>query len=145
MKYLLLILVTFSLSVFASDEIYTSFLSDKALSGYDAVSYFSGETPLKGKKEFKFSYKNTEWYFVSEENLAAFKKQPEKYEPQYGGYCAWAVGANGAKAPGDPLVWHVKENKLYLNYNESVQEDWAKDIPGFIQKADKIWPDLKTK
>ena len=62
--------------------------------------------------------------------------------PQYGGYCAWAVAAKKQRAPGDPKYWKIVDNKLYLNYDSSVQEKWLKDIPGFIEAADKHWLEM---
>lgn len=126
----------------AADDVYTGFLSEKALSGYDAVAYFTEGKPVKGNKKFQFRYKDADWYFSSAENKEKFAEKPEAYAPQYGGYCAWAVGANGAKAPGDPKYWRIVNNKLYLNYNKDVQQKWLKDIPGFIKLADEKWPTL---
>jgi YHS domain-containing protein len=109
-----------------------------ALGGYDAVSYFGG-SPVQGSGDFKTSWKDAEWRFASQANLDAFKASPEKYAPQYGGYCAYAV-SKGATAPGDPTVYSVVEGKLYLNLSSSVQKLWAKDIPGHIKAADGNWP-----
>jgi hypothetical protein len=70
-----------------------------------------------------------------------FAAEPEKYTPQYGGYCAWAV-AQGTTAGIDPEAWKIVDGKLYLNYSEQVQKDWEQDIPGFITQADANWPQL---
>jgi hypothetical protein len=78
------------------------------------------------------------------ENLALFRENPEKYVPAYGGYCAWAV-ANGDLVKSDPEVWKIVDHRLYLNYSRKVQEDWEKDIPGFIAKAEANWPRLAAK
>ena len=134
-----------SLSAFnthAGDEIYTGFFSEKAVSGYDPVSFFTEGKPVKGKKKITQEYKEAIWHFSSKENKALFEANPEKYAPQYGGHCAWAVGANSARAPGDPKYWKIVDNKLYLNFNEDVQNKWLKDIDGFIEKADINWPKL---
>ena len=126
----------------AGPDVYTGWFSSKAVSGYDAVAYFTKSKAVKGSSKFKYKYKNAEWYFESAENLELFKKNPEKYSPQYGGFCAWAVGAKKQRAPGDPTIWKIVDGKLYLNYDNSIQEKWEKDIPGFIQKADKNWPEM---
>lgn len=136
---LLLIVSTFS---FADKHIYTGWFSSKAVSGYDAVAYFTEEKPVKGSAKYKFEYLDVEWYFSSEKHLSLFKENPEKYMPQYGGYCAWAVAAKKQRAPGDPKYWKIVDNKLYLNYDSSVQETWLEDIPGFIKAADKHWPEM---
>ncbi|WP_438726302.1 YHS domain-containing (seleno)protein [Parasphingorhabdus sp. DH2-15] len=120
---------------------YTGLEGTTALKGYDAVSYFVGDgVPVKGKKQFKVTYKGADYFFATAANAAKFKKSPAKYAPQYGGHCAWALGANGALAPGDPTVYKVVDGKLYLNFNKGVQTRWNKDIPGFIKKGDVKWP-----
>ena len=111
-----------------------------ALSGYDAVSYFTGEAPVEGSTDFTVKYEGFDYRFASAENAAEFQKDPAKYAPQYGGYCAWAIGANDALAPGNPNVYKIVDGKLYLNFNEQVAENWNKDIPGFIAKADTNYP-----
>ena len=108
--------------------IYTSFFSKAGAGGYDVTAYFSEGKPVKGKEKFKTRYMGADWLFANEENLAAFIAAPEKYAPQYGGYCAWAV-AQGGTASGDPLLWTVHNDKLYLNYNESINERWSADMP----------------
>lgn len=120
-------------------EIYHDFGSSLALSGYDPVAYFTLGKPVKGDAKIKATYKNSEWRFVSEANKAAFLAAPEKYAPQYGGYCAWAA-ARGFTAEGSPNYWKIVNGKLYLNNNKSIQDKWEKDIPGFIKKADENWP-----
>ena len=111
-----------------------------ALSGYDAVSYFSGDAPVEGSAEFTVVYEGFEYRFANAANAATFQEDPAKYAPQYGGYCAWAIGANDALAPGDPNVFKIVDGKLYLNFSESVAEKWNEDIPGFISKGDTNYP-----
>ncbi|WP_282955834.1 YHS domain-containing (seleno)protein, partial [Vibrio harveyi] len=77
----------------------------------------------------------------SAENRDAFAKNPEKFAPQYGGYCAWAV-SKGYTAKIDPNAWSIENGKLYLNYSKSVQATWEEDIPGNIASANKHWPTL---
>jgi hypothetical protein len=121
-------------------EIDTGAMEGIALGGNDAVSYFSG-APAKGSDEFSTDWKGAKWKFVSAANRDAFTASPDKYAPQYGGYCAYAV-SKGATAPGDPNAWTVHEGKLYMNYSAAVKETWAKDIPGNITKADGNWPNV---
>lgn len=122
-------------------EIYTGTFSSLAVGGYDAVSYFKAGKPVPGAAQFTTEYKGATWRFASKDNLDAFKANPAAYAPQFGGYCAWAV-SQGYTASGDPLVWNIVNNKLYLNYDRDIQVKWAKDIPGFIAKAEKNWPSV---
>lgn len=123
----------------AKDPVYTGTFSSLAVSGYDPVAYFVEGRPLEGRKAFEFEWNGATWRFADANNLAAFAADPEKFAPRYGGYCAWAV-SQGTTLSADPEVWRIVDGKLYLNYNESVQQTWAQDIPGHIAKADKNWP-----
>ncbi len=115
-----------------------------AIRGYDPVAYFNQGKPLKGKKDFEYRYMGTTWRFVSAENRDAFTKDPDKYAPQYGGYCAFGM-SHGYAAPIDPKAWSVVEGKLYLNYNLDVRKEWNKNVPGFITKANENWPKIPKK
>ena len=134
-----LLLVMFSFQAQAKDSVYTSFFSNVAVSGYDTVAYFTDDKATKGSSQFSTEYKGVKWQFKNAENLAAFKQAPEKYAPQYGGYCAWAV-ANNDTASGDPQQWTIEDGKLYLNYDASIQAKWLKDKSNLIQQADNNWP-----
>ncbi|ASG00764.1 MULTISPECIES: YHS domain-containing (seleno)protein [Vibrio] len=143
MKRLLGLLLLFVSSVsLAEDEIYTSFLSNKALSGYDTVAYFTEGEPVKGSSDFSTLYKNAQWYFSSKENLELFLNNPNQYAPQYGGYCAWAVSEKNDFAPGDPNQWAIVDGKLYLNYDKKIKTLWDANQAVHIQQADKNWPNL---
>ncbi|MGE0882063.1 MAG: YHS domain-containing (seleno)protein [Blastocatellales bacterium] len=113
-----------------------------ALKGYDAVAYFKEGKPVKGKDEFRQDWMGAKWYFASAANRDEFARNPEKYAPQFGGYCSWAV-AHGYTANIDPEAWKIVDGKLYLNYDKDVQKKWETDIPGFIKKANENWPKLK--
>lgn len=126
----------------AGDAIYTGTFSNKALSGYDPVAYFTEGKPVKGNKEHTLNYLGADWYFNSAENKALFEADPDAYAPQYGGFCAWAVSAKNSRAPGDPERWKIVDGKLYLNYNTTVQNRWLEDVSGHISQADKNWPVL---
>lgn len=123
----------------AKSYINKSFFGGVAIEGYDPVAYFTEGRPVEGKSEFTVEWKGAKWRFSSAESKALFEKDPEKFAPQYGGYCAWAV-AQGKTAGIDPQAWKIVEGKLYLNYNKEIQAKWEKDIPGNIEKADKNWP-----
>ena len=128
--------LAFSSQALATDPIYTSTFSNKAVGGYDTVSYFTKDAPVKGSKEFKTEWKGAEWLFSSQENLEKFKATPEQYAPQYGGYCAWAV-AHDNFVKGDPEVWNITDGKLYLNYNKKIAESWKPRREELIPVADK--------
>jgi len=119
--------------------VYTGFLSDLAVNGYDPVAYFKEGRPVEGSADYTLDYKGAEWRFVSAENREAFRQNPAQYAPQYGGYCAWAV-AQGSTAKGDPLHWRIVNGKLYLNYNAEIQKRWERDSSQNIQSADQNWP-----
>lgn len=114
------------------------------LDGYDAVAYFRENLPREGKPEFTADYSGGKWQFVSAENRDMFQKDPEKYVPQYGGYCAWAVG-QGYTADTDPQTGQVVDGKLYLNYNPEVATKWNQDNGKFIADGDKNWLTLSGK
>lgn len=118
--------------------------SDKAIRGYDPVAYFTQNKPVPGKEEFVYSWNNSNWYFSSQLNLNLFKTNPEKYAPQYGGYCAYGL-SNGYKASTVPEAWTIENGKLYLNYSIKVREMWDKNRQERIEKADKYWPGIKNK
>lgn len=126
----------------AENPIYTEKLGQTlAVRGYDVVSYFIGDgTPVEGSEEFTVRYNGYDYRFANKDNADAFIAEPAKYAPAYGGYCAWAIGANDRLAPGDPNVYEIVDGKLYLNFSEDVQDRWEKDIPGFIKAGDVNYP-----
>ena len=115
-----------------------------AIRGYDPVAYFTEGRPVKGAKAFTHRWNGAEWRFASAENRARFAAAPEKYAPQYGGYCAYGV-AGGYAVKIEPDAWSVVDGKLYLNYDRSVQASWQKDVPGYVRKADENWPRVLAK
>ena len=119
-------------------EIQTSWRNDLALEGWDAVSFFAG-SPQRGRTEFQTRYKDATWRFDTQANLDLFLLNPTRFEPQYGGYCAWAV-AREKLAPGRPQHWRVEDGKLYLNYSRRVQKRWDALREEFIRDADANWP-----
>ena len=127
---LLLLLAGFSSISFAK--------TDLAIQGYDTVAYFKEGKALKGNDSFTFQWHKMTWYFLSMENRDLFAAAPEKYAPQYDGYCAWAM-AEARKAQTDPEVWKIVDGKLYLNCSKTAYEKWSLDIPGNIKKANKNW------
>ena len=129
--------LVFSLAGMAKDPVYQK--NGVAIKGYDPVAYFTSNGPVKGNAEFSHTYKGATWHFASAENREKFKSDPDKYAPQYGGYCAYAV-SKGSTAKIEPDAWKIVDGKLYLNYSKGIQKKWEKDIPGYIKKADANWP-----
>lgn len=119
--------------------VYTAKSGNVGAGGYDVTAYFDG-APARGDKAFRAEYQGAEWHFASAANRDKFNADPAKYAPQYGGYCAWAVGAKNKLYSGDPLEWTVYNDKLYLNYNRAVKKKWDGDKDKFIVAGDKNWP-----
>jgi YHS domain-containing protein len=115
-----------------------------AVHGYDVVAYFTDGQPTRGRAKYSIVYEDATYRFANEEHLEAFEDNPEKYLPQYGGYCAYGV-AVGAKFDGDPHLWRIVDGKLYLNLNEEVQATWQKRISRYIKKGDRNWPRIAGK
>jgi YHS domain-containing protein len=116
--------------------------ADYAADGADVVAYFgleAGANAVRGADEFVTEWDGAKWRFASAQNKAAFEASPEKYAPQFGGYCSYAV-SNGYTARGDRNAWTLHEGRLYLNYNKSVRRLWSWDIPGNIGKGEANWP-----
>lgn len=135
----------FALALFfaAVDPVNKSF-TGTALKGYDAVAYFKEGRPVKGESKFRHDWMGAKWYFASAENRDLFASDPQKYAPQFGGYCAWAV-SRGYTASIDPEAWKIVDGKLYLNYSRDVQKMWEADIAGNIRLASENWPRLLKK
>jgi YHS domain-containing protein len=135
-----LLATTTPLSAIAAEApIYTGTLGDLAVSGYDPVAYFTEGKPVEGDRALSREWQGAPWRFATPENLEAFKADPARYAPRFGGYCAWAV-SQGYTASADPQAWRIVDGKLYLNYSLDVQKTWEQDVPGNISKADANWP-----
>lgn len=129
---------------FALDKINTTFWGNLAIEGYDPVAYFTQSKAVEGKKQHEFEWMDATWRFSSAEHLALFKSDPEKYAPQYGGYCAYAVSQNDI-AGIEPDQFTVHEGKLYLNFNSSINKKWLQSRDQYIMDADHYWPLLLKK
>jgi YHS domain-containing protein len=130
-------------ATFALEPVNRSIITNVAIKGYDPVAYFTAGKPVKGDSGFEYKWMNATWRFASAAHRDAFAKEPQKYAPQYGGYCAYGV-SQGHAVGIDPDAWKIVGGKLYLNYSKDVQKLWFADIPGFIEKADRNWPKLLT-
>jgi hypothetical protein len=114
-----------------------------AVHGYDVVAYADGEA-LPGSRQFEHRWSGAVWRFTTAERRDRFAREPQKFAPQFGGYCAWAV-SRGYTADIDPQAFTIVDGKLYLNYSKSVQRQWEHDIPGNITKAVANWPAVLAK
>ena len=121
--------------------------SGLAVSGYDLVSYHSAK-PVKGTAEHKVTHRDAVYYFKDQANKEAFKKDPEKYLPQYGGWCAYAMGANGKKVSINPESFTLEEGKLYLFYKTAftdTRKKWIGKTAKLKEKANRNWSDILQK
>ena len=116
-----------------------------AIKGYDPVAYFTKDEAIKGKKELAVFHQGVTYYFSSVENKEAFKKNPSAFEPQYGGWCAYAMGEKGEKVSIDPETFKIINGKLYLFYNRffnNTLKSWNKDESNLKHNADANWQGL---
>lgn len=114
------------------------------LNGYDAVAFFTDNKPVKGNASFQYKYDDATYYFVSQEHLDLFKANPEKYKPQFGGWCAYAVSL-GRVAPIDVNTFSIVNDRLVIQHNQRAVNGWNKDVQGNLSLADKYWPKVAEK
>jgi YHS domain-containing protein len=113
-----------------------------AISGYDPVAYFKHNKAIRGKKEFSVVYQGLTYYFSSQEDAGEFRKTPAKYEPQFGGWCAYAMGKDGSKVEIDPETYKITDGKLFVFYNKyftNTLKSWNKDEVLLKRNADANW------
>lgn len=113
-----------------------------ALQGYDPVAYFTQKKAIKGKATLSVIHEGVTYYFSTTTHKETFQKNPSAYEPQYGGWCAYAMGANGEKVEVDPETFKIVNGKLFLFYNaffNNTLKSWNKDEVNLRQKADANW------
>lgn len=110
-----------------------------AVQGYDMVAYFAQNAAVKGSPAFTYAWNGARWQFASAQNRDAFAKEPSKYAPAFGGYCAYGV-SRGYAVDIDPEAFAIVDGTLYLNYSKSVQRTWNQDRAGYIEKALRQWP-----
>src|SRR5208283_4992763 len=115
-----------------------------AIQGYDPVAFFTDNRPVKGNPQFQSDYHGAKYYFTSAEHKAAFDEKPAKYEPQFGGYCAYGA-SRGHKAPVKIEAWQIVDGRLLMQYDLGVKDDFNKDQQNNLSKADRNWPGLVEK
>jgi pentapeptide MXKDX repeat protein len=113
-------------------------MNSVAIKGYDPVAYFTDGKAEMGKSDYSYKWNDAEWHFVNADHLKMFKENPDKYSPQYGGFCAYGV-AHEACGTTDPTAWKIVDGKLYLVTNKDIKMKWEKDIMGNIKKSDENW------
>jgi hypothetical protein len=118
--------------------------TDTAINGYDTVAYFTAGKPVKGLDNLVHEWMGAKWKFSTQANLDLFKGAPEKYAPQYGGYCAYGVTQDNL-VKVEPEQFTVRDGKLYLNYDAEIQARWLKDPAGYIKQADAKFQTLLKK
>ncbi|MDL5050958.1 YHS domain-containing (seleno)protein [Oscillatoria amoena NRMC-F 0135] len=139
-RFLVIALMLFSFkaksqSVFVTDE--------GAIRGYDPVAYFLEAAPIKGSPDFTFTWQGATWYFKSAGHRNMFIGDPERYAPQFGGFCSFGVSRN-YKVKTEPDAWSIVDGKLYLNYDIQVQKKWLADKHAYIVRAKSNWVTLEN-
>lgn len=144
LKYLM---VAFSLAIalpagadaLKKPEIFADFRG-LAIKGYDTVAYHTEGRPVKGDPAFAVEWKGATWLFASAANREAFVAEPDRFAPEFGGYCAWAV-TQGRAVGINPTIFKIVDGRLYLNLNMDVHEKWLAKMPQMIARGNEQWPD----
>jgi YHS domain-containing protein len=130
------------ISMWTYHKVNQGIFSDVAINGYDPVAYFTEQKAVKGTSKNSIKWNGASWYFASPENLNLFKQEPEKYAPQYGGYCSFAV-STGFTANTDPEAWTIINNKLYLFADQAFKEKWLNNKDENLKKCENNWSGIK--
>src|SRR5271165_24583 len=138
------LLLTALMPVASAKELQNLDRNGVAIQGYDPVAFFTDNRPVKGNAQFQSEYRGAKYYFVSSEHKTAFDKEPAKYEPQFGGYCAYGA-SQGHKAPIKIDAWQIVNGRLLMQYDLGVKDDFNKDQQNNLSKADRNWPGLVEK
>ena len=145
MKRLFVALMLLSLStIAAAKDLLNLDGNGVAIQGYDPIAFFTDSRPVKGNPQFQSEYRGAKYYFVSAEHKAIFDKEPAKYEPQFGGYCAYGA-SKGSRAPIKIEAWQIVNGRLLMQYDLDVKNRFNKDQEGNLRKADQNWPGLVEK
>ncbi len=147
MKKLSLLLLTLGLALPAFAQTKSLINLDKAgvaIQGYDPVAFFTDHKPVKGKAEFIAQHNGATYHFASKEHRDLFRADPGKYEPAFGGYCAYGVSRNKL-VEIDVEAFQIVDGRLLLQYSKGVRNDFNKDAKGNLAKADGNWPGLVEK
>jgi len=132
------ILVT---STAAAGERINKDVEDLAILGYDTVAYFTDGQPVKGSPDFEYVWQDARWQFASAEHRTLFATEPDRYAPQFGGFCTGGV-ALGRLSPIDPEAWLIVDGRLYLHYDKEARDETAADPKANIAVAAERWEGL---
>ena len=128
-----------------TDKLYNTNKENVAVSGYDVVAYFIEEEPIEGDHSISSEYQGVIYWFANEENKAKFNQSPDQYKPQYGGWCAYAMGKKGDKVTINPKAYSIEDGKLYLFYKKGVTDTlkrWQKNTAELKSQANSEWSQL---
>jgi len=143
-KLLFVLLALAALSTLVSAKELRNLENGVAIQGYDPVAFFTDKRPVKGDAQFQSEYRGAKYYFASADHKAAFDKEPAKYEPQFGGFCAYGA-SRGKTVPIKIETWEIVNGRLLLQYDLDVKSKFDKDPQGTLRKADENWPGLVEK
>ncbi len=115
-----------------------------AIQGYDPVAFFTDGKPVAGKEGFTSEYHGATYRFASAEHKALFDQEPGKYEPQFGGFCAYGV-AEGQRAPIKVEAFQIVDGRLLMQYDPAVRDLFNKDQAGNLRQADRRWPEVSAR
>jgi len=114
-----------------------------AIEGYDPTAYYTKSRPIKGVPAYSFKWAGATWYFANEKGRELFVQNPEKYAPQFGGYCSNGL-SDDHKIGADPKNWRIIDGKLYLYFSDYGREQWSGNVKSLIEAADDTWQELKN-
>ncbi len=135
-------LLLFAQPSLAEDFVNTGYFGDVAIKGYDPVAYFTQNEAVEASAKYSHRWLGATWHFASAENRDLFIKEPAKYAPQYGGYCADGVSLGTVTTNIDPKAWRIIEGKLYINYDPGAADGFAKS-PTKVVNSQKHWSDVQ--
>lgn len=143
-KVFSLLITQFRRAYFRLTKPYVFSIGGVALGGYDPVSYFKLGVATKGNPVFTVFYLGSNWHFVSQEHLSAFKADPDQFVPQFGGFCSYGM-CRGYAADTHPDAWTIVDNKLFMNHSLLIRSKWNENQNGCIDKANLNWKKVHPK
>ena len=143
-KMLFALLALAAFSTVASGKELINLDNGVAIQGFDPVAFFTDHRPVKGDAQFQSQYRGAKYYFATAEHKATFDREPAKYEPQFGGFCAYGA-SRGKTVPVKIETWEILNGRLILQYDLDVKSKFDKDPQGTLKKADENWPGLVDK
>lgn len=133
-----------AMSVFADspEKMVATGPDNVAIMGYDTVAYFTDGRAMKGNSEFAASWNGAEWHFANAAHRDFFTANPERYAPQFGGFCASGL-RQGMKAVADPEAWTIVDGKLYIKFSQGARDRWRRNTAENIKKAEENWAEFQ--